>query len=305
MERETVLISGGTGLIGKRLSSLLLSQGFNIAILSRHTSVTNNDIRSFFWDPERNIIDPEALLNASYIVHLAGENIGAARWSRERKNSILSSRVESGRLLYNEFLKHNRKPKAFITASGVNYYGTVTVPKIFRETDPPAHDFLGRVCREWEQTAIDFESAGIRSVIIRSGIALSMEGGVLPRLAGLASKGLGAAVGSGEQFIPWVHLEDLCSIYLKAINNTEMHGAYNAVAPEHSTNRNFMRTLSSVYHKPFILPAVPSLALKLAYGEMASLVLEGSRVSSEKLIRSGFAFRFRNLECALSDLCRI
>jgi uncharacterized protein (TIGR01777 family) len=188
------------------------------------------------------------------------------------------------------------------SASAIGYYGTTASDKIFCETDPPANDFPGETCRLREQAADNFEKMGIRTVKIRTGIVLSKQGGVLTKMTIPTKFGIGSAIGSGRQYMPWIHIDDLCRIYVKAIEDTQMDGAYNAVAPDQPTNNDFIRTLAHVLKKPFWAPAIPSLAMKIMFGRMSSLLLEGSRVSSDKIIASGYNFLFPSLESALTDL---
>jgi uncharacterized protein (TIGR01777 family) len=300
MKSETVLLTGGTGLIGSELSRQLESLGFEVFLLTRERKL-HSGRKSFLWDPGTGYIDSAAISQADYIVHLAGANIGEKRWTSDRKKEITESRVLSGTLLLKE-ARQSKRLKAFITASGVNYYGTVTTSHIFTESDPAAHDFLGETCKQWEDTAHEFEESGFRSVIIRNAVALSVDGGSLPRIIKPVKHGLGAALGTGRQYFPWIHLDDLCRIYIKAIKENSIHGAYNAVAPEYVTNEMFMKILSETLNKPFILPAVPGIVLKIAFGEMAEIMLKGSRVSSEKIVKEGFTFRYPVLRKALSSL---
>ena len=298
---QTILITGGTGVIGRELSVKLRSKGYRVAILSR-TTKKNADIPHYYWDIPQKMIEKEAIETADYIIHLAGANIGDKRWSKQRRKLIIDSRVESANLLFDKISEARKKPKAFISASAIGYYGTTASDKIFCETDPPANDFLGETCRLWEQAADNFEKMGIRTVKIRTGIVLSKQGGVLTKMLTPTKFGIGSAIGSGRQYMPWIHIDDLCRIYVKAIEDTQMNGAYNAVAPDQPTNKDFIRTLAHVLKKPFWAPAIPSLAMKIMFGRMSSLLLEGSRVSSDKIIASGYNFLFPSLESALTDL---
>lgn len=298
---QTILITGGTGVIGRELSVKLRNKGYRVAFLSRTTG-KNGDIPHYYWDLDKKIIEKEALETADYIIHLAGANIGDKRWSKQRRNLIINSRVESANLLFDKISEVRRKPEAFISASAIGYYGTTTSDKIFCETDPPANDFLGETCQLWEKAADNFEKLGIRTVKIRTGIVLSKQGGVLPKMSIPTKLGIGSAIGSGRQYMPWIHIDDLCGIYIKAIEDTQMNGVYNAAAPDQPTNKDFIRILAHVLKKPLWAPAIPSLAIKIIFGQMSSLLLEGSRVSSEKIIDSGYNFLFPSLENAFTDL---
>lgn len=297
-----VLITGGTGLTGTKLIVKLQERGHEVAILSR-SEKRSAAYPVYRWDPATQELDPQALDGVDCIVHLAGVNIGGGRWTRKRKQRIIESRVDSAQLIFDR-LKERRDtlPLAFISASAIGYYGAVSSSHLFSESDPPATDFLGKTCELWEQAAIRFEKAGIRSVRIRTGVALSGQGGILSRLSTPVKIGLGAAIGKGSQYLPWIHMDDLCDIYIHAIENERISGAYNAVAPEHITNREFMQTLSGALNKPYWLPNIPVFMLRLIFGEMSVMLLEGSRVSSEKIVSSGFRFRYPVLQGALKDI---
>ena len=300
----TILISGGTGLVGGHLCKKLKDKGYNVAILSRASRQDIIDIPTYFWNIDKNEIDKEAIEAADYIIHLAGVNIGEKRWTTKRKQIIIDSRVKSGQLLFYKIKETKSKLKAFITASAIGYYGTITTNKIFSETNPPSNDFLGETCRQWEQSADCFETLGIRTVKIRTGVVLTKKGGVLAKMITPVKLGIGSAIGNGKQYLPWIHIDDLCGIYIKAIEDAQMKGAYNAVAPDHKTNRDFIMTLARVLKKPFWFPNIPAIAMKLMFGKMSEMLLEGSRVSSEKISTTGFNFLFTNLEKALSDLMK-
>lgn len=299
----SILITGGSGLVGRHLSGKLKEKGFNVSILSSSGRQVPG-YRNYSWNPETQEIDSQAVLNADFIMHLAGANIGAKKWTSARKQEIVESRVKSGELLFRIFRENPGRLKAFITASAIGYYGAVTTEKIFTEDDPPAGDFLGETCRRWEETAGLFESAGIRTVKIRTGIALDKTEGALARLLLLVRLYAGSSLGSGYQYMPWIHLDDLCGIYLKAVADPRMAGAYNAAAPEFVTNNEFTRCLADVLHKPMWLPNVPAPLLKAVFGEMSAVILEGSRVSAEKITKAGYLFRFPELKPALENILK-
>ena len=298
---ETILIAGGAGLIGTNLSGKLKEKGYNVLLLSRK-SKRGNSYSVYSWNPDKSEIENEAIKRADYIINLAGAGIGDKRWTKKRRELILDSRVKTSELIFNKIQETGKKPKAFITASGIGYYGSDTSEKIFSETDPPAADFIGQVCQQWEQAADQFEKSGIRTVKIRTGIVLSKKGGALSRMAVPVKFWIGSALGSGKQYLPWIHIDDLCDIYVRAIEDAKMTGAFNAVAPQHVSNREFMRTLAQVMGKPFFFPAIPSVVLKLLYGKMSDILLYGSRISAEKIISAGYEFKFPGLANALKDL---
>lgn len=297
----TVLISGGTGLIGSHLCRKLKAKGYSVAILSR-TTKQGTEIPTFVWDLEKGEIEKEAIETADYIIHLAGESLSEKRWTTKRKQEIIDSRVKTANLIFEKVKENKHKLKAFISASAIGYYGAVTSEKIFQETDSPCNDFLGDTCRQWEQSADRFIEIGVRTVKIRSAIALTKRGGALAEMSKPFKWGIASAIGNGKQYIPWIHVDDLCGIYIKAIEDEKMNGAYNAVAPDHQTNKNFMKILARVLQKPFWFPNVPAIALKIIFGKMSEVILKGSRVSSEKITLAGYHFLFPELEKALKDL---
>ncbi len=296
-----VLITGGTGLVGRHLSKQLLERGYEVAILSR-TQNFNNEIKSYTWDLDNNTIDEEALNNVDYIIHLAGANIGSKRWTSKRRQQILDSRIMPAKLLLKYIQKKDIKPKAFITASAVGYYGAVTANRIYIESDPPAEDFLGQTCRKWEQVADRFTDIGLRVVKVRTGVVLAKHGGAYSKIIKPIKMGLGSAIGNGKQYFPWIDIDDLCGIYIKAIEDTQMHGPYNAVAPEHITNRAFNHKVARYLNKPYWFPAIPALAMKLIFGKMSVVILNGSRVSADKIIAAGYEFLYPKLESSLKQL---
>ena len=299
----SVLITGGSGLIGKYLTISLLAAGYNVSHLSRKNYHIEK-VKVFHWEPEKNMIDPEALKGIEYIIHLAGANIGEKRWSGKRKKEILESRVDSTFLLHDSVVAGNVKLKAFISASASGVYGTKTSPWIFNENDPPAEDFLGSVCKLWEESADLFKSSGIRTVKIRTGIVLEKNDSSLSKLMKPGKIGFLVQTGTGRQYIPWIHIRDLCNVYLKAIEDSNMAGAYNAVAPQYVTHFNFMHVLAKIMRVSLLPIPVPGFILKVFLGEMSDVILYGSRVSSEKLINTGFRFRFKTIEAALDNVIR-
>jgi uncharacterized protein (TIGR01777 family) len=297
----TVLITGGSGLIGRNLSRRLQERGYEIAFLSRTTG-KDQHIPTYIWDIDKSEIDAESIASADYIIHLSGTNIGAKRWTDKRRQQIVDSRVRSAELIFDAVKNQDKKLKAFISASATGYYGAVTSDEIFRESDQPGNDFLGRICREWEQVADRFQELGIRTVKLRTGVVLTKEGGALSKMSLPVKAGVGSALGTGKQYLPWIHMDDLCGIYLKAVEDTQMAGAYNAVAPEHVTNKKFTQSLAKILKRPFWFPNVPSFVLKMLFGRMSVILLEGSRVSAEKIQKAGYRFLFPHAESALKQI---
>ena len=298
---KTVLISGGSGHIGSRLTTALLKSGYRVNWLSRGDFSVNN-VTVYKWDVERKQINLQAIDQARIIIHLAGANIGAKRWTSKRKKEILDSRVKSAEFLLKAIRETGVRLEAFISASAVGYYGALTSEKIFKEDDPPANDFLGTTCRLWEDAAESFSDAAKRVIKIRTGVVLDGRSGALPKMALPVKLGLGSSLGSGRQYLPWIHIADIVGIYVKAIENETMKGAYNAVAPQAVRLKEFFRTLAGVLGRPFFMPPVPDFLLKALLGEMSDLLLKGSPVSAEKILRAGYAFRFKTAEKALQDI---
>lgn len=296
-----ILITGGTGLIGKRLTEILLEKGHAVSILSR-SQRKSNKVSYYTWDIANQEIEKEAIEKADYIIHLAGANVGQGRWTDARKKEIIDSRVLAGNLLFEAVKEHNPNLKGFISSSAVGYYGMVTKDTIFEETDKPGEDFLAKVCEEWENSALQFNQLNIRTVIMRTGVVLDKNEGALAKLLTPIKLGIGSGLGTGKQAMPWIHLDDICNLYVHAIENGEMKGAYNGVAPEKLTNQVFSKTVAKVLKKPFFFPNVPAFALKLLMGEQAIIALEGSPISSKKTEESGFKFKYRNLKDALENL---
>lgn len=298
---KTVLITGGNGLVGRHLSKKLQNKGYSVSFLSRVIHPVT-PLKTYSWNYQKNELDNKAFEKVDYIIHLAGANIGEQRWTRSRKELIIESRVKTAQLIFDEIKKRNNSLKAFISASAIGYYGTVTTETIFKETDLPANDFLGSVCKKWEEIADKFKEKGIRTVKIRTGVVLTEKEGALSKMITPVKMGMGSAIGTGKQYLPWIHIDDLCGIYIKAIEDKTMEGSFNAVAPDYRTNKDFTKILASILNKPFWFPNIPAFTMKLMFGEMSSILLKGSRVSSDLIISKGYNFMFPNLKNALIDL---
>jgi len=299
-----ILITGGTGLIGKRLTEILIEKGHSVSILSR-SKKQSDKVNYYTWNIANQEIEEEAIKQLDVIVHLAGANVGEGRWTNKRKKEIIDSRVDSGNLLFESVKKHNPKLKAFISSSAIGYYGMVNSNSIFEESDPSGSDFLAEVCVKWEETANKFNELNTRVAIVRTGVVLDKNDGALAKLLTPIKLGIGSALGSGKQAMPWIHLDDICNLYVKAIEDKKMNGAFNGVAPENLTNLEFSKTVAKVLKKPFWFPNVPAFALKLLMGEQAIIALEGSSISSKKTKESGFKFKYRNLTDALNNLLKL
>lgn len=303
---QTVLITGGTGLIGKALTQMLTQKGYNVIILSRSIKTSNYPSVSYAeWDIGKQTIDVNAVKQADYIVHLAGANIAEKRWTRRRKKEIVESRVKSGELLVKTLKENENGVKAVVSASAIGWYGPDSASSIksgFRETDPAYDDFLGNTCAAWEQSMQTVESLGKRLVYLRTGIALSKEGGAFAEFKKPLKLGIAAILGSGNQMISWIHLEDLCRLYIYAIENN-INGIFNAVAPKPLSNKNFTTALAKrIRHRFFIPVYVPSFVLKLVLGEMSIEVLKSTTVNDDKIRNTGFKFLYPSVDAALNEL---
>jgi uncharacterized protein (TIGR01777 family) len=297
--KEVVVITGASGAVAKVLAKKLENE-YTIRFLTR-TKKREND---FEWNIENKTIDEKAFENVKHIIHLAGANISEKRWSNERKKEIISSRVDSAKLILETLQKKNIKLKSFISASAVGIYGAITSEKIFKEDDEKGNDFLSEVVILWEKAADEFQEEGIaeRVVKVRIAIVLSENEGALKKMSVPVKFGIGSPIGTGKQYIPWIHIDDLSSVFEFALKNENINGAYNASAPQHTDNENFTKEIAEVLHKPMFMPNIPGFVMKMIFGELSVVLLEGSRTSSEKLQSEGFQFKFPELKPALKNL---
>ncbi len=293
-----VVITGGTGLVGIHLSALLEKEKYDVVHLSR-SKKPGTKFKSYRWDPESGYCDKDAFRDGDTVIHLAGANIGEKRWTAQRKKEIISSRTETARLIYDVSVASGIRPDAFITASGKDFYGSGISEKIYTETDPPGTDFMAETCRLWEAAADPFEAAGVRVVKIRTALVLARKGSALSKLKAPARAGLIIRLGTGRQYFPWIHIDDLCNVYLKAVSDSTMSGPFNASAPDHITHDMLMGAIARQRHLPVFLPHVPPWLLYLVLGEMSVVLTSGSRISPDRLIRSGFEFRYPDIDQAL------
>ncbi|ASK29551.1 TIGR01777 family protein [Chryseobacterium sp. T16E-39] len=299
--KEVVLITGASGMIARELSKNI-AQTYTVRLLTRKKQQDNE----YEWDVRKRTIDEDAFESVAHIIHLAGANISEKRWTEERKKEIISSRIDSAKLLLDTLKKKNIKLKSFISASAVGIYGVQTSQKIYTEEDEKSNDFLGHVVTLWESAADEFliENVAERVVKIRTSIVLSEKEGALKKMAVPIKLGIGSPIGTGKQYMPWIHLKDMSAIYEFVLKNSEVKGAYNTASPQHTTNENFTRKIAEVLHKPLFMPNVPSFILKLIFGELSVALLEGSRVDSQKIQDAGFKFQFPDLKNALEDLLK-
>jgi uncharacterized protein (TIGR01777 family) len=306
----TVLITGGTGLIGTALSELLLQKGYQVIILSRSVpGQQTKDIPGLLyarWDIAPQTIDATAIQKADYIVHLAGAGVAEKRWTSKRKKEIVNSRTQSSGLLLKAITETPNHIKAIISASAIGWYGPDPVrpdPRPFMENDPAAHDFLGETCRQWEQSIEPVTQLGKRLVILRTGIVLSTKGGALMEFIKPLRFGIAGILGNGKQVISWIHIDDLCRLYLRGIEDENMLGVYNAVAPSVLSNKTFTLQLArAVKHSFYIALYIPSVILKLVLGQMSVEVLKSATVSATKIKSAGFSYIYPTTEAAINQL---
>ncbi|MDX5340546.1 MAG: TIGR01777 family oxidoreductase [Cyclobacteriaceae bacterium] len=292
---KNILISGGSGLIGNQITTLLEKKGYEVAWLSR----SEQKRKSFLWDVEKNHIDPQAMEWADAVIHLAGAGVADKRWTSERKKLILESRTQSTQLLHAAIEKAENKPNTFISASAVGYYGFNTGTTLVDETSPSGTDFLAQVVKAWENEVKKIESLHLRTVILRIGIVLDEAGGALGEML---KPPVAAPLGGGDQWMSWIHIEDLARMFVFALEKTTLQGIYNAVGPNPATNQQLTREAAYASGKPYMGIGVPGFVLKLILGEMSAMVLGGNRVSCQKIQKAGFQFEYYELAGALKDL---
>lgn len=297
---KNILITGATGLVGRKLVPALQKQGHKISVLSRkQTQIENATV--FLWDVYKEEIDKKAFEGIDTIIHLAGEGIGDKKWTDERKKQLIDSRVRSADLLYKAIRETNSPVKSFISASAVGFYGDRN-EEILTENSLPGNGFLAECCTEWENAVDKGVDVGIRVVKIRIGLILSKEGGALAAMEKPIKLFVGAPLGTGKQWMPWIHLQDIVGIFSKAVNDTELSGAYNACAPVPVTNKLLTKRIAFYLNRPVWPFNVPKFALKTLLGEMSILPLMSNNTSSQKILNTGYQFSFVNLDDALKDI---
>ena len=299
-----VLITGGGGLIGNHLSDKLEAKGFEVCHLSR-TKTDSSKYPVFKWDISSGIIEDGAMENVDFIIHLAGAGVADKRWTDERKKVLASSRIDSANLLYQQLKRKNQKIKGFISASAIGIYGFDT-GSILQTEDriQLGDDFLATLTKKWELAADQFSELSEKVVKLRIGLVLSEDGGLLDKLIPVTKLGMASAFGSGDQYMSWIHIDDLVNMFVKALEDSSLKGVYNAVAPNPVTNKEFIKMLSDVLERPFFLPNTPKFLMRAALGELASAITGGNKVSSEKIEYAGYKFEFPELRESLEDLLR-
>lgn len=306
----TVLITGGTGLIGTALQKLLTAKHFKVIVLTRdpekYTGKAIPNVSFAAWDVDKHEIDIPALQQADFIIHLAGEGIADKRWTVKRKKVLLSSRVDSSTLIVNALKENENKVRAVVSASAIGWYGEdpkIPNPHPFMEEAPADTGFLGEICRQWEESIQPVEDLGIRLVKYRTGIVLSRDGGAYPELRRPVYFGVAGILSKGRQIYSWIHIDDMARMYLEAIENQTYSGVYNAVAPKPVSNKELTVKMASLLKKNFFVAiSIPSIFLKIGLGEMSQEVLKSTTVCCDKIRKAGFNFIYPSIESALGEL---
>ncbi len=303
---KTVLITGGTGLIGQALTKALLRKRYNVIILSRSMPAKKqSDVQYAQWDIAAQTIDSSALQRADAIVHLAGANVAEGRWTEARKKEIRDSRVQSGALLLKTLRSISNRVKVVVSASGVGWYGEdpqLPNPVPFVEEDKPSNDFLGRTCVQWEQSLQPVTELGKRLVIFRTGIVLSNGGGAYAEFKKPLRFGVAPVLGSGRQMVSWIHIDDVVNLYLAALEGEAWSGVYNAVAPHPVSSSELIKTMAQQRGGFHITAPIPEAALKLMLGEMSVEILKSTTASSKKVEASGYTFSAPHIGAAINNL---
>lgn len=297
---KKILITGGTGTVGKHLSNLLAQKGHEVCLLSRHPK-NNAPYKTFKWDIEKQKIDPACIEGVDTIIHLAGAGIADERWTDERKQVLIKSRTDSIALIYKLLQEKNHHVTSVISASAAGYYSDRGDQLMFEESEP-AQDFLGKCCIAWENAVDEGSKLGVRIVKFRTGVVLDKDSGALQKIAQPTKYGLGAPLGSGNQWVSWIHLNDVSAMYAFAVENEYIKGAFNMCSPNPVTNQDLTKAIAKLLHKPLWLPNVPAFALKLALGEMSAVVLGSTKMSTQKIEEIGFKFSYATIENALQNI---
>jgi len=297
-----ILISGATGLIGRALCHVLNEDGHTIVGVSRSSRKPSglNVGEMYQWDSQAGPPPEAALDQVDAVINLAGEPIAAKRWSDQQKKSIRDSRIVTTRNLVEGMRRAKRKPEVFVSSSAVGYYGNRGDERL-EETSPPGRGFMSEVCQEWEREAARASELGIRVVFVRTGVVLSADGGALEKMLPPFKMGAGGRLGSGKQWFPWIHIDDIVGIFRHSIVNAKATGPINGAAPQPATNAEFTRELGHALHRPAFLP-VPEIALRILMGEMAGVLFDSQRVIPAAALASGYEFRYPQLGPALADV---
>jgi uncharacterized protein (TIGR01777 family) len=307
--KATILIAGGTGLIGQALTKQLLAADYRVILLTRSMATAQHKFDSHpalefsVWDVEQGQLDPHLFSKVDHIINLAGAGVADCRWTPQRKKEICESRVAAGQLITERLLSIPNSVKTYLGASAIGWYGpdAVNSMRSFQEDDAPAHDFLGTTCAQWEASTSKLASTSIRRVTLRIGIVLTPAGGALAEFLKPLRLGVATILGDGQQKVSWIHIQDLVAIFLYALETPTMSGVYNAVSPEPVSNKEVIRTLAWARGKFFLPIRVPSWLLQVMMGEMSVEVLKSTTVSAAKILQAGFQFRYPTIRAALAS----
>jgi hypothetical protein len=295
-----ILLTGGTGLIGKHLINLLLDQGYMVSDLSRSKG-KDARVKTFLWDVPKGKIDEACIDGVDVIVHLAGANVAGKRWTASRKKEILDSRTKSIGLIYDLLKRKKHNVHAVVSASATGYYGD-RGDELLTENSSLGNGFLAEVSKEWEAAVDKGADLGLRIVKFRTGVVLDKKDGALPQLTAPVKWGVGSPLGNGQQWVPWIHWHDVVKLYLYAIMNTKLYGIYNIVAPNPITNKQLVKAVAKQLHRPLWMPNVPAFMIKLLVGEMSTMVLASTRASAQTILEHDFEFSFPTIEDALKEI---
>lgn len=298
---STVLIAGGTGLIGKHLSQLLIKKGYTVRHLSRKQDFSGQ-FPAFAWNVDTGMVDETAFEGVDHVINLAGTGIADKAWTKARKQLIIDSRVKSALLLKKQIEKNDWKPQSYISSAAIGFYGNVPEDRWIGEDQLVGTGFLAESCDAWEGAIRMVKSTGVRTIALRIGLVLTLDGGALPKLLSPMRFGVAPYMGNGQQWYAWIHIEDLCRMFVAAIENENMKGVYNAVAPNPVRNKDFTRAIIKNWKSRALLVPAPAWALRFGLGEMADVVLSGARVSANRIMNTGFEFEYPYLENALQAL---
>ena len=297
-----ILITGGSGLIARLVTDELLNHGYSVSHLSRKPG-NNQKVKTWFWDPDNGEIEENCLEGIRTVLHLAGENIAKKRWTQKRKKEIIDSRTKSIELIYQLIKSKPNQVNTIISASAIGYYSN-RGDELLTEDSPPNNDFMAQCCIAWENAVDEGKALGLRILKFRTGVVLNKSEGALLEMGRPIKLGFGAPMGSGKQWIPWIHWQDVVDMYLHAIEKINLSGVYNMVAPNPVTNKQFTKALAKQLHRGVWPINIPSFVFKLLMGEMSTIVLGSTRVSAEKIEKDGFSFKYPELAGALKAIYR-
>ncbi len=297
---KKILVTGGTGLVGSMLTKKLQDQGYEVSIMTRSPEKVKH-LKAFYWDIKKQEIDEKCLEGIETIIHLAGENIADGRWTDERKKALVFSRTESIGLIYDLMKRKEHQVNTVLSASAVGFYGD-RGEEILDETSGVGTGFLAYCCEEWEKAVDQGADLGLRVAKFRIGLLLTPKGGVLDIFKLMVKTFTATKLGSGKQWFPWIHSDDLIGMFLWAAEDEDAKGVYNATAPNPVRNKEFTKTLCDVLHRPFWSFAIPKVMFKLLMGEKSQLVLMSTHTQSDKIIKAGYTFKYLSLKTALEDL---